>query len=305
KDSVNVDPSLTDSLEQLYGGSVYKLDQRSINEWVNAATNGNIPSLEISGIESGNIEAALMAAQFFKAEWMYKFPEAETSPGAFDDERQDNPYACMMRLSSDDEIIRIADFTVDEVDYKVTRLSFRDNGEGRGYSFHIYSSDGTSILPHSDNLLQYLLAQGLVRFDDMRKSNGVVRFPRFKISPNQTHQISPSSLALRDASGNMFSTFPLAWVGNDLSVANITHKAAVQIDESGGEAASVTSLAGTRGGSSMPFFNHDKPFLAMILDPSGTILFMMMVTDPVDPFVEDAVTADTDCQVGSFTPAAP
>ncbi len=68
-----------------------------------------------------------------------------------------------------------------------------------------------------------------------------------------------------------------------LSINNVIHKAFVQVNEEGTEAAAATAVTmGTESVSDYKPFTTDHPFLFLIVDkPSKSILFMGKVLNPV------------------------
>jgi len=71
----------------------------------------------------------------------------------------------------------------------------------------------------------------------------------------------------------------------DLRITGVVHKAYVDVDEEGTEAAGATGvIVGAAFGSKSTDFNADHPFLFLIRDvKAGTILFMGRVEEPVTP----------------------
>ncbi|MCK5676622.1 MAG: serpin family protein, partial [Verrucomicrobia bacterium] len=66
----------------------------------------------------------------------------------------------------------------------------------------------------------------------------------------------------------------------DLYIGAIVHKAFIEVNEEGTEAAAATAV-GMRATSMPPMFIADHPFLFLIRENStGTILFIGRVTDP-------------------------
>jgi len=71
--------------------------------------------------------------------------------------------------------------------------------------------------------------------------------------------------------------------GGQLYVSDVIHKAFVEVDEQGTQAAAGTAagFTVTSGHHAPPVFNADHPFLFIIRDnDSGFILFMGRVVDP-------------------------
>lgn len=71
---------------------------------------------------------------------------------------------------------------------------------------------------------------------------------------------------------------------HDLAISEVIHKAFIEVNEKGTEAAAATALVGPTGPAQTPpevTFKADHPFPFLIRDKrTGSILFMGRVTDP-------------------------
>lgn len=124
--------------------------------------------------------------------------------------------------------------------------------------------------------------------DGLRPQKIDVAIPRFRLEMTK-------SLVLEDTLSEM--GMPIAFTENAdfrdmadppnpadrLQISNVYHKAFVEVDEAGTEAAAATAVVmQTRGAAAPPqHFEADHPFLFVIRDlRNGTILFLGRVTDP-------------------------
>jgi serpin B len=71
----------------------------------------------------------------------------------------------------------------------------------------------------------------------------------------------------------------------ELCLSDVIHKAFVDVNEEGTEAAAATAVMMTASAfPQLPVFRADHPFMFLIRDTqSGAILFMGRVTNPTDP----------------------
>jgi serpin B len=68
---------------------------------------------------------------------------------------------------------------------------------------------------------------------------------------------------------------------HDLFINKVVHKAFVEVNEEGTEAAAATAVVALRAMSMSPVFRADHPFLFLIRDnATGSILFLGRVADP-------------------------
>ena len=63
----------------------------------------------------------------------------------------------------------------------------------------------------------------------------------------------------------------------------VLHKALIEVDEQGSEAAAATAVVKKRGPVRAKIFKVNHPFLVLIRDKlTGSILFMARILDPTD-----------------------
>ena len=67
----------------------------------------------------------------------------------------------------------------------------------------------------------------------------------------------------------------------DLFVSGVFHKAFIEVNEEGSEAAAATAVAMKKGPAASPVFRADHPFLFLIRENgTGSILFLGRLSDP-------------------------
>ena len=154
-------------------------------------------------------------------------------------------------------------------------------------------------LPYGDTLeigfVAVIAREGLPRLDaarwtalrsSMRNLEGTVALPSFHAE--ERFELTDALIAL--GLGPAFEPGPdfdgLFEGPGDKSLSRVLHRARVELDEQGTRAAAVTVALGrlTSGQLSPPFdLRLDRPFLwAIEHRPSGTLLFMGIVTDPTE-----------------------
>jgi serpin B len=116
----------------------------------------------------------------------------------------------------------------------------------------------------------------------------IVTLPRFKIAQQFELSSTLEALGLKAAFDPSTADFSSITGGMSLSISAAIHKAYIDVDENGTEAAAATAVIMTemamqpRTPPPPPIvFTADHPFLFLIRDnSSGAILFMGRVTDP-------------------------
>lgn len=127
-----------------------------------------------------------------------------------------------------------------------------------------------------------MTAETLARWTGMLKEHvkQEVSLPRFRIETRYALVEPLVALGMRDAFGN--ADFTGMAEGDHTPIASVTHKAFVDVNEEGTEAAAATAVV--RATSSYPPpFRAEHPFLFLIRDVKhGTILFMGRVMNPLE-----------------------
>ena len=122
----------------------------------------------------------------------------------------------------------------------------------------------------------------------LRTQRVEVHLPRFKMVSTFQLKTALSGLGMSDA----FSPFDADFSGitgkKNLFVSEAVHKAFVEVNEEGAEAAAATAIVVMKASPAKesppppPVFRADHPFLFLIRHkPSGAILFLGRVTNPV------------------------
>ena len=119
---------------------------------------------------------------------------------------------------------------------------------------------------------------------DFHDAPGDVKLPRFKLDYESTLNQALSNLGM-DVAFTPRADFSGMRAERDLFISEVKHKAIVEVNEEGTEAAAVTSVGLTALGISNPpqrfTFIADRPFLMAIRDAqTGAILFIGAVMEP-------------------------
>ena len=109
-----------------------------------------------------------------------------------------------------------------------------------------------------------------------------VELPRFTAKSQFTLSEALTNLGMRSAFDESMADFSGMTGNRELSISRVVHKAFVDVNEEGTEAAAATGVEMRTTSEAMPEdFLVDRPFLYLIRDrASGSILFLGRVTDP-------------------------
>jgi serpin B len=259
--------------ESAYRARLYQLDfakqteaaRRTINDWVEDKTKQKIKELLKPGVLDRLTTLVLTNAIYFKGQWESRFKKEHTRDAPFtllDGTKVNVP---LMGQSAEFPHGRLQDLQVLELPYA-----------GKELSMVIVLPDKADGLPAIEqSLTPSRLAAWLACCEP---STLHVTLPRFTIT-------TPLSLADTLAKMGM----PAAFSGKadfsgmtgkrDLFISDVIHKAFVEVNEEGTEAAAATAVVMKR--AAPPNFTADHPFLFLIRDRrSGSILFMGRVLNP-------------------------
>ena len=130
---------------------------------------------------------------------------------------------------------------------------------------------------NNDNLAGWL--------DDLRKREVQVFFPRFKMTSEFELARVLGAMGMPDAFSDK-ADFSGMTGNHDLSISAVVHKAYVDVNEEGTEAAAATGVgvkATSIEAAPPPVFKADHPFIFLIRDnQTGSILFLGRVANPKD-----------------------
>jgi serpin B len=107
--------------------------------------------------------------------------------------------------------------------------------------------------------------------------------PKFKLATQYDLIPAFMTLGIEDAFKMDVADFRgMGWPVGDLAIVQIKHKAYVEVNEEGTEAAAATAVEmATKMMQRTPVFRADHPFLFVVRDNvTGSILFMGRVVDP-------------------------
>jgi serine protease inhibitor len=239
----------------------------TINNWVSRNTKSKIPSI-IDGIDPDDV-MFLINAVYFKGQWEKKFDKALTRNEPFYPFSGPQKEVPMMSQSGGYQYYRGDKF-------QAVRLFYG----AKGASLDLFLPDNDSSI---DDLLKRLSFEQCVQWTGMfHQAEGDIKIPRFKMDYESSLNDSLKAMGMGVAFEGGKADFRGMRDQNDLYISEVKHKAVVEINEEGTEAAAATSVTirALSGGGRFTFI-VDRPFLMMIRDRrTDAILFMGVVVDP-------------------------
>lgn len=276
---VNQDISLKapflSTTENFYQGSVRKLNfadpsaKDTLNQWVASNTLHKIP--EIIDATSAEDVLYLINAIYFKGSWTDKFDPDATAKQPFHF-GEGTKSVLMMNQTGEYRYHENEQF-------QSVRLPY---GEKENLGMYIFLPRKNSSLELFNQQLN--LANWQKWLGEMRSQPGHISLPKFRLEYGKELKDVLSALGMPLVFNPKQADFSLM-TDNQIAINQLKHKAVIEVNEEGTEAAGVTSI-GIRITSATSdhkgfTMNIDRPFFFAIRDDlSETILFMGNVVEP-------------------------
>ncbi|KTG38041.1 hypothetical protein cypCar_00044418 [Cyprinus carpio] len=245
----------------------------NINKWVERKTQEKIKDLLPPQSVSESTRLVLVNAIYFKGNWEKKFPKEATRDGQFKLNKTQTKPVKMMNQKSKFPLAFIP-----EMNSQVLELPY----VGKNLSMLIILpneiQDETTGLQKLEMALTYEKLMEWTRPEIMHQQEVEVSLPRFKMEETYDMKSLLISMGMEDVFDeqkvNLLGMSP----NNDLVLTKVIHKAFVEVNEEGTEAAGATGISLDGITSVMPVdlktFIADHPFLFFIRhNPSNNILF--------------------------------
>ncbi|MEM6689720.1 MAG: serpin family protein [Planctomycetota bacterium] len=263
-------------IEQLDFKGQPEASLETINDWVKDSTNEMIDSIATRDNVRKDTQLFLASAIYFKGKWTNEFTKAATRPMPFHLANETTMMTPMMRRSMS---IR----TVDSDGFRVAFLPYGDQVR-RMEMVVLLPNEGINV----DKMLQGMDASGM---ETLLRSRGritptIVMMPKMKFATEYNLVEALESLGMPQAFTDR-ADFSGITSDERLKISSVVHKAVIEVDEQGTEAAAVTGISMARATSVAPspiIFKMDRPFAFMIRDrETGSILFVGRFNRPQQP----------------------
>ena len=250
--------------------TAYESARQEINAWVECQTNKKIKDLIKKGVLDSLTRLVLANAIYFKGIWASQFEKSATKDDKFwvtSDTSVDVP---LMSQQCEFKYMENAHMQILELPYGGEELSM------------------IVLLPKKiDGLLQvetWLTAENLKAFLPLlHKRKVVVYLPRFKMRSRFGLETTLASMGMPDAFKPSIADFSGMDGTRMLYISAVIHKAFVDVNEEGTEAAAATGVVMTLTAAPVTpvVFRADHPFVFFIHDNrSGSILFLGRLVNP-------------------------
>jgi serpin B len=248
-----------------------------INTWVADQTQQKILNLVPPGAVTPLTRLILTNAIYFKAAWADQFSKSQTQNEDFHLSSTKPVKADLMHTANGGQYFRGPAFQALELPYLRDELSMI-----------VLLPDDPDGLPALEQSLTALSLKTWINSLSYEERI-IVTFPRFKITQQFELSSTLESLGMKQAFQPGTADFSAITGDKSLFISAAIHKAYIDVDENGTEAAAATAVMMSMATAMRPFtpppppivFRADHPFLFLIRDNStNAILFIGRLTDP-------------------------
>lgn len=266
----NVSDEFKTMLRVNYSAEIFSGGLNVINDWVKKKTDGKIE--KILEKLSPNSVCVLLNAIYFKGIWESQFQKTSTHDSFFNISSDKKVKVPFMYQKNGFRILREKDFQAISMPYKGENMSM------------------VILLPKDIHGLAALERQFTIQnlkewFEKLDKqSTQLVKLylPKFKLET--TYDLLPplQRMGIQDAFGVTADFSGMGWKKGELWISQVKHKAFVEVNEEGTEAAAATAVEmATKSVDLTPVFRASHPFALIIRDnKNDSVLFMGRMVNP-------------------------
>jgi serpin B len=279
-----VEQAYLDAIESQFGAGVWQVNfdndpdaaARAVNDWVDYATEGQIPTLLNSQDIPASTAFVILNAVYFEAQWARQL--LDTEPGQFQSPSGSIPVT-YMSAQGDDDLDASIGSGLDAVELPY----WNGSGSAGGHIPGRYAA--LLLMPTSGSLARFvstLDSSTLNRITSALTSQLVdLEIPEVDIDSNLDLSSTLGSMGMSDAFGPGADFSAMSNLATQLS--EVKQKATLHVTKYGTVASAATSIVGIASAAmkSVPL-TFDRPFVFMVRDTvTGTILFESAVDNPV------------------------
>jgi len=247
--------------------------RQTINQWVEQKTENKIKDLIPPRAITPATRLVLTNAIYFKGDWETKFDKAQTQDEDFHLDAAQTVKAPLMHIESKFGYFSGGTFQALSIPYKTSELSL----------VVLLPNDTTGLPALEQSLTAANVKQWLNQLNSVRKV--ILTLPKFKMTNQFELSNALGSLGMTQAFQPGNADFSGMTGKRDFWISSAIHKAFIDVNEEGTEAAAATAIvmrSNAAARDQVPIvFRADRPFVFLIRDNrSGAILFLGRVTNP-------------------------
>ena len=243
--------------------------RKTINAWAEEETRGKIKDVLKEGVLNSLTRLVLTNAIYFKGDWASQFKKDLTREEPFHVAAGRQVKVPMMQQAHSFGYAERDTLQILEMPY-----------EGKELSMVVLLPKKGRPLADLEKGLSAAKVEGWLT--GLRPRDVVVQLPRFKTTSEFGLKKELSALGMSRAFGTASDLSGIGGDPGELYLADVVHKAFVDVNEQGTEAAAVTgAVVAVRSAPVRPVFRADRPFVFLIRDRnSGAVMFLGRVTNP-------------------------
>ncbi|XP_071328938.1 antithrombin-III [Trachinotus anak] len=268
--------------ERVYGAKLLPLNfkenperaRATINNWISNKTENRIQDTLPRGALDSNTVLVLVNTIYFKGQWKNKFNKDDVFVSDF---HVNNSRSCSVNMMYQETRFRYRYFPEDQV--QMLEMPYRGDDITMVL---ILPSKGTTLSQVEESLDLTKLNDWLSK---MKETTVSVQIPRFKVEDSFSLKEKLQAMGLTDLFSPEKASLPgMLEDGSDgLFISDAYHKAFLEVNEEGSEAAAATAVLviGRSINLNREVFLVDRPFLLLIRESTiNTLLFVGRVADP-------------------------
>jgi serpin B len=247
--------------------------RKHINGWVEDQTNKRIKDLIGEGVLTRLTRLVLVNAIYFKGTWATAFDKKSTRPQPFMSGGKKFDVPMMFRSMPHSARVRYGEAD----DVQVLELPYQ-GGDVAMVVLLPRKRDGLTALEKKLDAAKLNQLVGALRSSEVD-----VSLPRFRVEQSLALASTLQEMGMPQAFSEQVADFSGMSGKKDLYISAVIHKAFVEVNEEGTEAAAATAVVMTTKGMAepSPTFRADHPFIFALRDTkSGSVLFLGRVDDP-------------------------
>lgn len=278
-------PEFLASTQKMYGADLAPVDfqhasedaRKEINQWVKGQTEGKIPELLAVGVVDSMTKLVLVNAIYFKGMWEEKFMKQDTTDAPFRLNKKNTKSVKMMYQKKKFLFGYISDLKC-----KVLEMPYQGGELSMVILLPEDIEDESTGLKKIEEQITLEKLREWTKRENLENIDVHVKLPRFKIEESYILNSNLGRLGLQDLFSRNKADLSGMSGSRDLFISKIVHKAFVEVNEEGTEAAAATAGIATFC-MLLPEeeFTADHPFLFFIRhNPTANVLFLGRVCSP-------------------------
>lgn len=278
-------PEFLTSTQKMYGADLAPVDfqhasedaRKEINQWVKGQTEGKIPELLAVGVVDSMTKLVLVNAIYFKGMWEEKFMKQDTTDAPFRLNKKNTKSVKMMYQKKKFFFGYISDLKC-----KVLEMPYQGGELSMVILLPEDIEDESTGLKKIEEQITLEKLREWTKRGNLENIDVHVKLPRFKIEESYILNSNLGRLGLQDLFNSSKADLSGMSGSRDLFISKIVHKAFVEVNEEGTEAAAATAGIATFC-MLLPEeeFTADHPFVFFIRhNPTANVLFLGRVCSP-------------------------